>query len=84
MFNLEGDHEAIYLKADLGVCTVWNRAPEGTDAEWESAGRLPDGEVHRVYGWGAVFDGDGCGLHTENDGSYPAFSDSKRWSGVVE
>ena len=43
-------------------------ALEGTDAERESAGRLPGGEVHRIHGWGAAFDGDGYGLHAENAG----------------
>ena len=43
-------------------------ALEGTDAEGESGGRLPDGEVHRIHGWGAAFDGDGYGLHAENAG----------------
>ena len=54
-------------------CSGWESrgfhgALEGTDAEWESIGRLPGGEVHRVHGWGTAFDGDGYGLYAENAG----------------
>lgn len=31
---------------------------------------LPGGEIHRVHGWGAAFDGDGYRLHAENVGPH--------------
>ena len=36
--------------------------------QMQSENLLPGGEVHRIHGWGAAFDGDGYGLHAENAG----------------
>lgn len=46
---------------------------EGADAGGGSAGRLPGGEIYRIYEWGGTFDGDGYGLYAEDAGSHQGF-----------